>query len=176
MIRPHGPVSVRSILIVLFLTLAVSAFAQPAFQQASFGDYQLEWRVVGQELELRYSAQTTGWVAIGFKPSRMMRDANIIIGYVSGGQVTVEDHFGNRNTSHTQDAQLGGSRDLRVIGGSESGGRTTLHVAVPLDSGDPNDQAMSAGEELRIIYAWGRNGADNTSAYHAGRGGANIRL
>lgn len=163
-------------MLLVLLSVAAAGFAQPAFQQASYGDYQLEWRVVGQELEIRFSAQTTGWVAIGFKPSRMMRDANIIIGYVSGTTVTVEDHFGNRNTSHTQDVRLGGSRDLRVIAGTESGGRTTLHVAIPLNSGDPNDQAMAAGEQLRVIYAWGRDGADNTSAYHAGRGSAEIRL
>lgn len=157
---------------------ATSAIAaqEASFSRATFAGYELEWRVVGDELELRFSQQTTGWVALGFKPSRMMRDANILIGYVDGSEIVVEDHYGTRNTAHSPDVRIGGTRDVRVIGGSERNGRTTLHVAIPLDSGDDADQPLAPGEQVRVIYSWGRDNADNTSAYHAGRGGTTIEI
>lgn len=146
------------------------------FKRIDAGGVQFDWKVDGDQLEVVLSADTTGWVAVGFEPSRMMRDANILIGYVAGGEVTVEDHFGNNLTAHRPDVDLGGSRDLIVIGGSESDGRTEIHFSIPLDSGDDYDQPLTAGSEHNLIYAYGADGEDNTRRKHQERGSFTITL
>lgn len=146
------------------------------FKRIDAGDLQFDWKVEDNQLEIVLSADTTGWVAIGFEPSRLMRDANIIIGYVADGEVTVEDHFGNNLTAHRADTDLGGSRDLTLIGGSESDGRTEIHFSIPLDSGDEYDQALTAGSEHNLIYAYGANGEDNTRRKHQARGSFTVTL
>ena len=39
--------------------------------------YHLQWQVDGDTLKLHIAAPTTGWLAVGFEPTRKMKDANI---------------------------------------------------------------------------------------------------
>jgi hypothetical protein len=105
-----------------------------------------------------------------------MRGANIIIGYVSGRQVIVEDHYGNRLTSHRPDLELGGSSDVTLLEGSENNGRTEISFRIPLNSGDEYDKPLSAGRETQIIFAWGDDGSDDVTTYHSGRGSFRVEL
>ena len=61
----------------------------------------LRWKVVGPQLEVQVSAPTEGWVAVGFDPTRMMQDANFIVGYVQDGRVQIRDDYGSWLTSHS---------------------------------------------------------------------------
>lgn len=146
------------------------------FTRMSAGALQLDWMVDGEDLRLRVSAPTTGWVAIGFEPSSAMKDANMIIGHVSGGSASVRDDFGSRRTAHVSDESLGGSDDLSDVSGTEEDGQTTLRFTIPLDSGDEYDQALSPGSTHKVIFAYGPDGADDYSTYHAARGSLEIRL
>lgn len=117
-------------------------------------DFSLSWTIEGRELVMTVSAGTTGWVAVGFNPTRMMRDANIIIGAVlPDGTVVVEDHFGTGLTSHRKDTEIGGTSDVRVISGEEKDGTTTITFAIPLNSGDSRDVPLAAGEKVTVILA-----------------------
>jgi len=155
---------------------AQTVAAMPSFQTVEDIGMTFSWAVDGDELEIELSGPTTGWIAVGFKPSRMMKDANILIGYVDGSGATMTDQFGTTMTAHRPDADLGGSEDVTVLSGEESDGTTTIRFRIPLDSGDEYDQPLAAGEEMRVILAYGENGADNTSAYHADRSGVDITL
>ena len=148
----------------------------PDFSSAEAIGMELLWRVVGDELEVRVSAPTTGWVAVGFDPSRMMKDANILIGYVEAGSAVVTDQFGITATGHRRDVELDGSDDVTVIGGTEAGGESELHFSIPLDSGDERDRTLVPGEEYRVILAYGEDGADDVESYHQNRGGVTITL
>lgn len=117
-------------------------------------DFSLSWTIEAQELIMTVSARTTGWIAVGFNPTRMMRDANIIIGAVlPDGTVVVEDHFGTGLTSHRKDTEIGGTSNVRVISGEERNGSTTITFAIPLNSGDSRDAALTAGEKAVVILA-----------------------
>jgi hypothetical protein len=162
------------------------AEAQPAQMSPSDQDVEFQtteaigmsfsWRIIDDQLEVELSAPTTGWVAVGLKPSRAMLDANMLIGYVSGSDVVVTDQFGTAVNNHRRDSDLGGSIDVEAISGSEENGTTTIAFRIPLDSGDEYDQPLAAGETIPILLAYGPNGADDTRTYHADRAGAEITL
>jgi len=79
-------------------------------------------------------------------------------------------------TAHRPDSELGGGDDVEVLSGEETDGATTIRFRIPLDSGDEYDQPLAAGEEMRVILAYGEDGADDTKAYHADRSGVDITL
>lgn len=136
----------------------------------------LRWRVNGDALEVSVTAPTTGWIAVGFEPSRAMKDANILIGYVAGSEVVVTDQFGTTMVQHAQDSSLGGTTDVTVLGGSEADGATTIEFSIPLDSGDEYDQPLEPGSTIAVILAYGEDGADDLTSYHRDRAAAEITL
>ena len=136
----------------------------------------LAWRVAGDDLEVELTGPTTGWIAVGFNPSRAMKDANILIGYVDGDEAVMTDQFGTTMIAHRRDDELGGTVDATVVSGSETGGETTIRFTIPLDSGDEYDQPLAAGETVRAILAYGPDEADDTQTYHEDRAGLDIQL
>ena len=130
-------------------------------QSASY-DHEMEakgvsfsWKVEGDTLHGKVSAKTKGWVAVGFNPSKKMKDANYIIGYVKDGEAKVADHFGNKATGHSSDEKLGGTSDVTLVGGSEDGGVTTIEFTIPVDSGDEYDSALSVDGDTVVLLAFG---------------------
>lgn len=147
------------------------------FRQVEPGDgYRFAWQVDGDAVNVRISAPTTGWVAVGFEPSRAMQDADMRFGFVADGAVEMEDHFGTSAISHEADTALGGSNDLSAVSGSETEGRTTLSFTMPLETGDEYDTALSPETEVILIYAYGGDGQDNYTRKHVARGGFRIQL
>lgn len=157
---------------------ALSLKAQTPWQQTSAANVTLEYRVTqdAQNLEVKLTAPTTGWIAVGFNPTSVMRNANIIIGFVGGAVSTIRDDWGVSNTSHTADVGLGGSSDVTLVTGSETDGSTMLHFTLPLDSGDQYDRPLQVGQSYPVILARGANNADNFSGMHADAGNATITL
>lgn len=127
-----------------------------------------EWTVNGENLDVRISAKTEGWVAIGFNPSHDMRDANIIMGYVKDGKVKVSDEFGTSDTSHDSDVKLGGTENVSNISGKEENGTTTIAFTIPLSSGDQKDNPIVVNGETVVIMAHGA-GRDSFNTRHEAR-------
>jgi hypothetical protein len=144
------------------------------FSRAEKEGIVFEWRLSGERLEVKVSAPTTGWVAAGFNPSRYMKDANILIGYVDEDGVHLSDQFGNANYSHVPDSARQGGSDFTLIGGGENGGRTELHFTIPLDSGDSSDRAMERGGTYTVLLAYGKS--DDIKSIHAKRTSISIQL
>ena len=162
------------------LAAATAAFAQqePAVTQVADGfsrvelaaGYTFTWKIVGSEIEATVSAPTTGWVAIGFNPANRMQGATYVIGYVQGTNVNIRHDWGHMPTGHQPVTQAGGTSRVTVLGGREQGGRTDLSFRMPLNPGDRFYSPLKVGEKNTIIWAFGPNGADNYTAYHAQRG------
>jgi hypothetical protein len=115
-------------------------------------------------------APTTGWVAVGFDPTAAMKDANLIIGYVTAGddgELFIRDDWGNGHTSHVADVDEGGSSDVTNAEGSEVDGITTVSFSIPLDSGDEFDVPLNTGEEHKVLFAYGHDNADDFTSYHS---------
>jgi hypothetical protein len=140
---------------LLSLVLAGQAPAADYQHSLKVDQMSFSWSVNADSLAVRLSAPTTGYVAIGFNPTEMMKDANIIIGYVKDGKVELSDDFGSGPTVHMPDDKLGGTSNLTLIGGSEAGNTTTLEFSVPLNSGDANDGVINPTADTKIMFAYG---------------------
>ena len=149
--------STCSILFSTFLFLLLSGNLHAAGYQHSLmiDKMTFDWSIEGNNLTIKLSAPTTGWVGIGFHPTDMMKDANIIIGFVKDGKVEISDEFGNQPTQHVPDTARGGKDNVTVIGGSENGNTTTLEFSIPLQSGDVNDGVIDPKAETAIMLAYG---------------------
>ncbi|MFW5745360.1 MAG: DOMON domain-containing protein [Spirochaetota bacterium] len=154
----------------------VSTDDEAPFATAEAIGMTLGWRITGEDLEVELTGPTTGWIAVGFKPSRGMKDANILIGYVDGDEAVMTDQFGTTMIAHRRDEELGGAGHATVLSGSETDGETTIRFTIPLDSGDEYDQPLAAGETVRAILAYGPDDADDTETYHEDRAGLDIEL
>jgi len=134
----------------------------------------LKYKVENTELHCIISANTTGWVSVGFNPSNMMLDANLIIGYVSGSAGFIRDDWGISNTSHNSDVSLGGTDNITLVSASENSGITELEFKIPLNSGDQYDQVLELNQSYPIILA--RGDSDDFDSYHSAVGYANITI
>lgn len=135
------------------------------------------WTNDAEYLYAALSAETTGWVAVGFDPENRMQGANYIYGYVTNGTAFVEDMFGVSPAgpgSHPADEDLGGENNVMEYAGSEEGGVTVIEFKIPIDSGDEYDKPLVPGETYRIVLAVGA--VDDLNSYHTGRGTSEITL
>ena len=176
----------------LFILIVIAMFTLPLWASGNgeagpvvsensnhvqFGEnWWVEWRFVGDEIEFTMAAPTTGWVAIGFNPSRMMRDADFVIAYVKDTMVYARDDYGTSNTGHGADVSLGGVDNVRIISGKEEGQVTTITFAGPTNSGDTYDAVFVPGQTYKILVAHGADGQDNFTSMHRGRSSANVVL
>ena len=121
-------------------------------------------RAVGDVLYIGLRAPGTGWLSIGFEPELRMQGANIIIAGIENGVLTIEDHYGHSQTAHRLDA----TSDIIQAAGIETASESVLEFAIPLDSGDDEDQALTAGSEITIILAY-HSSDDRLTVRHSKR-------
>ena len=82
---------------LFFILSSASVFASPAYDH-SLGDETMsfQWRLdAGKNLiYVKLTGKTDSWVSVGFNPTRRMKGANFVMGYVKNGKVKATDHFG----------------------------------------------------------------------------------
>lgn len=144
------------------------------YKEITVASVTFKWVVIEKNLDIVLSAPTEGWISVGFEPTSMMKDANIIIGYVEGKEVIIDDQFGYSATSHRPDIEIGGTNDVTILGGFEESGNTTLKFSIPLESKDSFDRKLEEGKKYKVIVAYGKK--DDLYSYHKRRGAVTIKL
>ena len=134
--------------------------------------FTFRWRIDGDEIEAIMSAPTTGYVAVGFHPTRMKLDAEIVIGFVEDGTAHVQHHYATAPVSHESLEDLGEQSHVTVVDASEEDGVTTIHFRLPLSYGGEYDQPLIPGELTPVIWAYGPDDANNFADYHGGSAGS----
>ncbi len=125
------------------------------------------WKVDGDKLAVKLAAETEGWVGIGFNPSKDMKDANFILGYVKDGKAKISDEFGDKKVLMPPTKNLGGTDDVTLVGGTEDGGMTTIEFTMPLKSADKNDgTAINVDGDTIVLLAYGA-GRDSFKTKHS---------
>jgi len=162
-------------MIILFFATAGSLQAAGYDHEVEAKNITFAWKVEGDSLAVKLSAETEGWVAIGFNPVKEMKGANLILGYVKDGKVTLEDDFGSGENSHKSDSKLDGTSDVTVVGGEEKDGWTTIEFTIPLDSGDKNDTKIDVNGENTVLLAYG-GGLDSFFVKHKYRTALKVNL
>jgi len=133
------------------------------------------WKVAGETLAVKLTAETEGWVGIGFNPESEMKGANFILGYVKNGEVKLADDYGTGAYVHKPDTKLGGTDDVTLVGGAETDGVTTIEFTIPLDSGDSNDTKIDVNGDTTVLLAYG-SGRDSFLAGHRYRSALKVNL
>jgi len=154
-----------TILALMFTILPLSLSAMEYQHTLEVKNMQFSWTVEGDQIHVKLSAKTTGWVAIGFDPEKAMGGANIIIGAVKNGKFKIEDHYANKRRGHSSDEKMGGKNDVLNPSGSEKNGVTTISFTLPLDTGDKFDKPINTEGTSKIMLAYG-SGRDSFKARH----------
>lgn len=161
-----------------FNAMGDSAYSNEAsavtFNRTTSGSMILQWKTEGANLRVRVSAPTTGWVSVGFVPVNKMQGANIIIGYVSGGTLFIQDNYGTGTGTHASDISLGGTDNITNKSGTEIGGVTELVFTIPLNSGDSRDKPLVVGNNYNVIL--GYSNSDNFTGMHTFAATINIKI
>jgi len=142
--------------------------AEAALSQEELGKYshgiaaremRFFWTLQGDNIDVKISAPTNGWMGIGFNPdvAENMKGANFLIGFVKGGEAQVVDHYGTELKKHKEDEKIEGKSDVSNVSGSEQDGQTVLEFTVPLDSGDAKDKPVDAQGDTVVLLAYGRS-------------------
>ena len=140
------------------------------------GTVNFAWAVDGENLHVKISAETTGWVAVGFNPEAAMKGANFILGAVNDqGQVLITDHYGTGYTKHEEDTAIGGTSDVSQVYGSEKDGITEIGFTIPLDSGDMMDKPIDPDKLTTVLLAHSP-AQDKFTARHKYRGKIIVNL
>lgn len=135
---------------------------------------EVYWSNDSQNIFMALRAQTEGYISIGIQPGRLMKDADMVYGFVSEGSVSVFDMYSTGNFGpHPPDNELGGKNDIIKFGGSESDGYTIIEFQRLLSTGDDYDIDLSIGTN-KIIWAYGKN--DSIDSHHSRRGYGEIEI
>lgn len=120
----------------------------------TYGDYSINWSNDNDYVYIGMKAKTAGWVAVGFGPETLMKNADIIIGFVKDGNSTIADTLSTGDFGpHPPDTQLGGTDDILASAGKFDNGYTTIEFKRKLNTGDKFDKPLSKGIN-KIIWAY----------------------
>lgn len=141
----------------------------------SNGRYAVHWKNDAENLHMALDGQTNGFIAIGFEPTQAMKDADMVMGWVSDGNATALDLYSTGIYGpHPQDEDLGGRDDILTFGGTESNNRTVIEFKRKMNTGDQFDKAFQPGQRVNII--WSMSSSDALAVRHNARGESMIDL
>jgi hypothetical protein len=116
-------------------------------------------------LYLAVVANTSGWVAIGL--GQRMDGADIFMGFVKDGKATFKAQVGKGHRHADAPADVSDTVESYAL--KQSGGKTTLEVALKADS-----YIKSGQSTLDLIFAKGDQG--NFTQYHTYRNLTSLKL
>lgn len=125
---------------------------------------ELHWTIEGDSIYIGLRAPTTGWLAIGWGPTGPIKEGgDILIGYIRGGELFLQDYFANTSVTHANDVSLGGRDDVLESSGSEDQESTTIEFRRRLDTGDKFDRPITrVSHTVQLAYA----PSDDFFTYH----------
>lgn len=124
------------------------------FQAQAIG-MEVHWSIDGDSIYIGLRAPTKGWLAIGWDPTGPIKGGgDILIGYIRGKELYLQDYFANTSVTHGNDVSLGGRDDVLEASGSEDETSTTIEFRRRLDTGDRFDRPITNGvHTVQLAYA-----------------------
>lgn len=165
-----------ALLVVFFMGLVSGPTSAASYDhEITSQKMTFAWKVDGSNLNVKISAPTKGWVGIGFNPSKEMKDAKFVLGYVKEGKAILSDEFGTGDTKHDAVENLGGKSDITLVGGTEEGDVTTVEFTLPLISTDTKGGKIDPAGETTVLLAYGPDN-DSFKIRHKFRTKLNVNL
>ncbi len=140
------------------------------------GVFTVHWRIDGDEIHFGMEAETTGWLSIGFEPTNIMKDADMIFGWVDseGTPHTMDTYSTGEYGPHPPDTDLGGTNDIISFNGTQTTDMTIIEFSRKLDTGDTYDKIIVKNSSVNII--WGISDTDDYLDTHTDRGSGTLLL
>jgi len=118
--------------------------------------FDLSWSIDNEIIFFGIIAETNGWLAIGFEPSTLMNNADMIFSWVesNGSTITLDCYSTGKYGPHPPDIDLGGTNDILESNGSETI-KTTIEFSRKLKTGDIFDKEILLNQSMNVIWAFG---------------------
>lgn len=161
----------------VFILILLGSLASPLFAENTVEfakDWSFSWIFKADTIEFTMTAPTTGWISLGFNPTRRMKDADYILAFVENGKVYLSDEYGTGTTSHKSDISLGGEDSAKAVSFQEGSKKTTITFSLPQNSGDKYDTIFVQGEKCKVIAAY--SNSKSLKSKHKKRDSADIVL
>ncbi len=142
---------------ILICLIPSTIFAKAYDHKVDTGKMTFEWKVDSKMLHIKLKAKTKGWLGIGFNPTKVMKNADVLIGRVKRGKANVRDDFATKEESHSSDKKLGGKSNVTNVSGKEEKGYTELEFTIPLNSKDNKDTELKVNGDTLVMLAFGRS-------------------
>ena len=118
------------------------------------GMMEILWTSESDTHYMAIRSQYEGWVAIGFRPTSVMNNADIILGGSAEGEPYIYDMYSTGLYGpHPPDTNLGGTFDVLNFASIESEGSTLIEFSRPMVTGDEYDATLTSDETIPIIWA-----------------------
>ncbi|MCX8207193.1 MAG: DUF2202 domain-containing protein [Methanothrix sp.] len=143
----------------------------PARQGYTGGTLTVSWKIDDEHLYMALNGSTRGWLAIGFEPSEWMKDADMVLAFVSGSVRVLDEYSIGNYGPHIDDTMLGGTYDILEHGGRSYGAHTVVEFRRKLETGDRFDKVLRPEQSVSIIWAMSESmdpGVKHNIAYGEG--------
>jgi len=116
-----------------------------------------------QELFMMLKAPVSGWISIGFEPSKKMKGAKIIIVGFKDEEVILEEYYGNTQISHRKIKE----KYITEFYGERTEEYSLAEFVIPLDN-ESRYNSLQPGSIIKTIIAY-HNSSDSFSRRHSKR-------
>ena len=118
------------------------------------GLFTLHWQTTDELVVFGIEGQARGWLSLGMNPTKIMKDADIILGAREQPALVLYDMYSTGVYGpHPPDNTLGGTDNLLERAGTYQDGVITLECSRLLVTGDSYDTVLVPGEEVTILWA-----------------------
>ncbi|XP_019633120.1 PREDICTED: DBH-like monooxygenase protein 1 homolog [Branchiostoma belcheri] len=150
-----------------FLAEATTVFTHSAVLDTQ-GKFRLRWFFDEASITFEATAETRGYVALGFSPNGGMANSDIVIGWVEDGRAELEDRYAHEKSQPVLDAK----QDWTLHEAQENGTHTTMRFSRKLQTCDSSDRDIQKGT-TRVIWAYHPDDPDpgRGPLYHESRRG-----
>ena len=140
------------------------------------GNFRLLWKIIGDKAFMAIDAKAPGWVSVGFQPTAVMANADMIFGFVdAASKVWAVDAWSTGMFGpHPADASQKGSDNLLSSAGKRTADQVVFEFSRLLNTGDKLDKIIPSTGSFKIIWAYASNFQFNGSHMKAGSATLNM--
>jgi hypothetical protein len=154
------------------VSFAVNASAAEFAHKTEAGGVTFEWTLDGANLNAKLTAKTTGWVGVGFNPTKDMQDAAFVIGAFKDGAAKAALFIGTSPSAHSKEVE---QDFVSNVAGKEENGVTEISFTIPLNyPKNPKVKPIAVDKDIDMLLAV--SAEDTVKAKHRDRAHFKLNL
>ncbi|HON89131.1 MAG TPA: DOMON domain-containing protein [Spirochaetia bacterium] len=123
-------------------------------QQLDGTNFVLYWQIEGDTIYFAIESTAKGWVSIGFEPTKVMANADMVFGIVGTTVQAIDAYSTGQFGPHPADTDQGGTNDILAFAGKRTTQGVVFEFSRKLASADSKDKPIVLGKDLKLIWAW----------------------